>query len=101
VSQLLRAYPADEHGVRTGLVVEYFQTLAKAWKDEPERHRNRKAPTQRRRATPKASAGTARRSIAAACRQLISQGLMIILAVMGWPSAYPKPDSRVITTLYD
>jgi len=31
----------------------------------------------------------------------LSQGLMIILAVMGWPSVYPKPDSRVTTTLYD
>ena len=30
-----------------------------------------------------------------------SQGLMIILAAMGWPSAYPKPESRVSTTLYD
>ena len=30
-----------------------------------------------------------------------SQGLMIILAAMGWPSAYPKPVSRVTTTVYD
>ncbi len=31
----------------------------------------------------------------------IGQGLMVILAVMGWPSVYPKPESRVTTTVYD
>ena len=30
-----------------------------------------------------------------------SQGLMVILADVGAPSVYPKPDSRVTTTLYD
>jgi hypothetical protein len=30
-----------------------------------------------------------------------SQGLMIILAAMGWPRAYPKPEARVTTTVYD
>ena len=30
-----------------------------------------------------------------------SQGSMVILAAMGRPSAYPKPESRVTTTLYD
>ncbi len=72
-----------------------------AGSDKRERHRNRKATHQRSDAAPprKLSGDSAARRY---CRlsKTYTQGLIHIVAELGFPIEYPAPEFRVITTLY-